>query len=584
LIGKIIFYVYTIYKVILLRCWLLKAMFISSQNVLDSSLMVDTKIDTIDTVDTIEVGLATSINFNATHLNPPNILTKNLMHHNPRDHDSEALIFAPTLTPTQPKRQVVSEQNLIQALKYLSSDEKKLVKKAFHFSDNAHLGQYRQSGEPYITHPLAVAEICSGWHLNAFSICAALLHDVIEDQDIDKKEIISEFGYEIYELVEGLTKLTHIEFANNEEALAANFNKLLASSGNDHHVLIIKIADRLHNMRTLGAVSNAKQKRIARETQQIYAPLAKRLGLNDTYNELEELSFKHSNPWRYQILANIVQNEQQAQQQFIDEVCLQVNQQLGFQNIEGRCAAFLKSPYMIYAKIQQQQQRHGYLRLRDAKDLFAFTVLVEEHLDCYRALGILHRLYKPKPGRFKDYIALPKRNGYKALHTTLLTKTGAHVGFQIRTLKMEKIAQSGVLAYEEWQEDAALPSMQDLLNSIHELRQQSNSAIDFLNHYKLDAQGHEIVVFDETATQMILAKTATALDFAYHKAYDLGHHAYLIYINSMPASFNQILRNGDVIRVITRQHIKPQKHWLNWVNTAKASTAIKQFLKLNGDI
>jgi GTP diphosphokinase / guanosine-3',5'-bis(diphosphate) 3'-diphosphatase len=499
-------------------------------------------------------------------------------------HDSEALIFAPTLTPTQPKRQVVSEQNLINALPYLNIDEKRMVKKAFHFSDNAHLGQYRQSGEPYITHPLAVAEICSSWHLNAFSICAALLHDVIEDQDVDKKDIIEAFGHEVYELVEGLTKLTHIEFANNEEALAANFNKLLASSGNDHHVLIIKIADRLHNMRTLGAVSNAKQKRIARETQQIYAPLAKRLGLNDTYNELEELSFKHSNPWRYQILANIVQTEQQAQQHFIDEVCQEVNQQLGFQNISGRCSAFLKSPYMIYAKIQQQQQRHGYLRLRDAKDLFAFTVLVDEYLDCYRALGILHRLYKPKPGRFKDYIALPKRNGYKALHTTLLTQTGAHVGFQIRTLKMQKIAQSGVLAYEEWQEDAALPSMQDLLNSIHELRHQSNSPVDFLNHYKLDSQSHEVIVFDETANQIILLKTATALDFAYHKAYDTGHHAYLIYVNGIPASFNQILKNGDVVRVITRQHIKPQKHWLKWVNTAKASAAIQQFLKLNGEL
>ncbi len=488
-------------------------------------------------------------------------------------------LFAPTMAPINAaKKQVISNQYLMHSLHYLNHDGRSMVRKAFLFAENVHLGQYRHSGEPYITHPLAVAEICSLWGQDANVICAALLHDVIEDQDVDQLEITELFGHSIYQLVEGLTKLTHIEFANNEEAMAANFDKLLRAGDKDHRVLIIKLADRLHNMRTLDAVPSNKKKRIARETHDLYGPLARRLGLHDTYLELENLSFKYLHPWRYHILSNNISQNIDTHAEFVRTTLQEVELSTEDKALPSTCVPVVQSPYILYEKIRQHQKKHGHVRFHQPKSFITFKILVDDSYDCYLALGILHHLYKPQPGRFKDYIALPKRNGYKALHTNLMTPSGMVVGFQIRTYRMEKIAQSGILALDEWELDDALPQPQALLHTLHTLREHVDNPCELLRSYKADIQSHEIMVFDEYARQISLARPATALDFAYHISHEDAHHTLSIEVNGIPVHFAYVLRNGDVIKLLHHLNSKPSNEWLNWVKTRLAKNAIAHFL------
>lgn len=490
-------------------------------------------------------------------------------------------LFLPTLKPQQLKKQIVLVYPLLQLINYLSGHEIAQVQRAFNFSEQTHLGQYRHSGEPYITHPLAVAEICAAWHLSCNAICAALLHDVIEDQNISKHTIIEQFNHEVYDLVEGLTKLTNIEFCNNEEALAANFNKLLQTSDKNHRVLLIKIADRLHNMRTLVAMPPKKQKRIAKETNDVYAPLAYRLGLYDTYHELKQLSFRFQYPWRFEIIEASLKAKTLEHQAFIDSTCQKINLVLQKNHVNAQCFGTIKQAFMIYEGMLKQQKRYDYIHFRDARDLFTFKILVEKKIDCYLAMGLLHSLFTFKPGSFKDYIALPKRNGYQALHTTLLDATGEFLTVHIRSQKMEKVAKIGLLAFEDEWLNGQEPALNYLIHSLLELRHQT-SLDEFMHQYKLDLQGNELVVFNEYAKPIILSKPSSVLDFAYAMSYDCGHHAVSCEVNHIPQSLSHPLKNGDFIKIHTSSTAKPSLQWLSWVKTSRAKSAIMYYLKLNG--
>jgi RelA/SpoT family (p)ppGpp synthetase len=504
--------------------------------------------------------------------------------------------FGPTYHPELPrKKQNIDVNPFLNSLSSFNNDDVNLIKKAFYFADRVHLGQYRQSGEPYITHPLAVAEICNSWKLGKFAICAALLHDVMEDQGITKNELIADFGIHIADLVEGLTKLTHIEFNSKEDERAANFERLLSSSVKDHKVLLVKIADRLHNMRTLGYMLPNKQKVIAKETQEIYAPFARLLGLHDAYNELQDLSFLYYSPWRYNIIKNAMQSQIMFANSFIEEICNGINDNLARNNIFGECKGHIKTPYIIYSKLKKRKQYHGNARFRDIQDLLSFEIIAGNKLDCYTILGVLHSMFKPKPGKFKDYIALPKSNGYSGLHTSLIDSSGRIINMQIRTKRMQKIAQSGVTAffeddeiedYENLENEAVDNYIHDstphyLLNALKELRSKTSNFKELLYYSKIDLSSDEIVVFDEGGNPVLIPRHSTALDFAYHVSYTIGSTTQYIEVNGLRSKLNHILRNGDLIKIKTNPNIKPKAEWLKIVKTSRAKMAIQHFLKLH---
>ncbi len=503
--------------------------------------------------------------------------------------------FAPTYHPEQPKKseniQISAFLSELQTVDKITLDEINFIKRVFYFADRIHLGQYRNSGEPYITHPLAVARICIAWRLDKDAICAALLHDVMEDQGVTKNELIAEFGLNIASLVEGLTKLTHIEFNSKEEEKAANFERLLSSSVKDHTVLLIKIADRLHNMRTLGYMLPEKQKMIAKETQEIYAPFAKCLGLHDAYNELQNLSFLYYCPWRYHIIQKALESQIEELNYFIKRITHKINTSLTKNNINGLCHGRMKMPHIVYEKLLKQKKYYANFKLKDMKDLFSFEIIVAQKLDCYKVIGLLHHAFKPKPGRFKDYIALPKSNGYRALHTTLIDNTGRSFHIQIRTKRMQKIAQLGITAYldiddeddDEINENTSNTNMLkkslSMLASLQELTNQAENSKELLHYTKINLSSDEIVVFDEIGNPILIPRCSTALDFAYHISYQIGNTTDSIEINGVQANFDQSLKNGDLIKLKTNINVLPKLSWLKIVKTSRAKIAIQHFFK-----
>ena len=494
--------------------------------------------------------------------------------------------FGPTANPELPrKNEIININHFLTSLHDFNQDDVNFIKKAFVFADKSHLGQYRQSGEPYITHPLAVAEICVAWKLGKFAICAAFLHDVMEDQDVGKNELIAEFGIEVADLVEGLTKLTNSEFNSKEDERAANFDRLLASSIKDHKVLLVKIADRLHNMRTLKYMKSTKQRIIAKETQEIYAPLAKRLGLHQAYNELQDLSFLYYYPWRYEILRKALDTQYESANDFIEKVCNNININLAKYNILATCQGYIKTPFIIYNKLRSKKQSYKGFRLKDMQDLLSFEIIVGQKIDCYTAMGVLHSIFKPKPGRFKDYISLPKRNGYRGLHTNLIDNHGYAFGVQIRTKRMQKIAESGIVAAFDDKEisennlDNSKPD--ELLNSLQELRNQANDFNELLHYSKIDLSSDEIVVFDVNGNPVLVPRYSTALDFAYHISYMVGNKTKSIEINGAKCSFNQPLKNGDLVKIKTSENVIVHKDWLKIVKTSRAKIAIQHYLRTN---
>ncbi|HEF4776008.1 TPA: bifunctional (p)ppGpp synthetase/guanosine-3',5'-bis(diphosphate) 3'-pyrophosphohydrolase [Burkholderia multivorans] len=490
-------------------------------------------------------------------------------------------LFGPTATPEQPRKHgVVSIANLTAALaEYLGPDEIKEVKAAFHFSDEAHLGQYRQSGEPYITHPVAVAEICAGWKLDAQAIMAALLHDVMEDQGVTKSELAERFGPKVAEFVDGLSKLDKMEFRSREEAQAENFRKMLLAMARDVRVILVKLADRLHNMRTLGAVPMEKRRRVARETLDIYAPIAHRLGLNNTYRELQDMSFANFNPHRYATLEKAVKAARGNRREVIGKILEAAQRAMADAKLDAEITGREKTIYSIYRKMRDKQ-----LSFSQVLDVYGFRVVVDSPLDCYTCIGALHALYKPVPGKFKDYIAIPKINGYQSLHTTLVGPFGAPIEFQVRTRKMHEIAEAGVAAHWLYKNGGAdLNDVQkrahQWLKSLLDIQSEAGDSSEFLEHVKIDLFPDAVYVFTPKSKIMALPRGATALDFAYSIHSDLGNQCVAVKINNELLPLRTELKSGDIVEVITAPYSKPNPAWLGFVRTGKARSAIRHYLK-----
>ncbi|TAM52467.1 MAG: bifunctional (p)ppGpp synthetase/guanosine-3',5'-bis(diphosphate) 3'-pyrophosphohydrolase [Paraburkholderia sp.] len=490
-------------------------------------------------------------------------------------------LFGPTATPEQPRRHdVVSIARLTSMLAgYLSPEEIKEVKAAFHFGDEAHLGQYRHSGEPYITHPVAVAETCAGWKLDAQSIMAALLHDVMEDQGVTKTELAERFGPKVAELVDGLSKLDKMEFRNREEAQAENFRKMLLAMARDVRVILVKLADRLHNMRTLGAVPSEKRRRVARETLDIYAPIAHRLGLNNTYRELQDLSFANFNPHRYATLEKAVKAARGNRREVVGKILESVQRAIADAQIEAEVTGREKTIFSIYKKMRDKQ-----LSFSQVLDVYGFRVVVGSALECYTCIGVLHALYKPVPGKFKDYIAIPKVNGYQSLHTTLVGPFGAPIEFQVRTRKMHEIAEAGVAAHWLYKNGGAdLNDVQkrahQWLKSLLDIQSEAGDSSEFLEHVKIDLFPDAVYVFTPKSKIMALPRGSTALDFAYSIHSDLGNQCVAVKINNELLPLRTELKSGDIVEVITAPYSKPNPAWLGFVRTGKARSAIRHYLK-----
>jgi guanosine-3',5'-bis(diphosphate) 3'-pyrophosphohydrolase len=462
---------------------------------------------------------------------------------------------------------------------YLKPKDVARLAEAYRFSEAAHAGQTRQSGDPYISHPLAVAEILADWHLDGQTLMAALLHDVTEDTSVTKDEISDTFGKPVAELVDGVSKLDKIEFQSAEVAQAENFRKMLLAMARDVRIILIKLADRLHNMRTLGAVPPAKRRRVARETMEIYAPIALRLGLNTLYHELQELAFSHLHPLRYQVLAKATKAARGNRREMIGRTLEQVKKKLADGGIEATVQGREKHVYSTYRKMIDK-----HLSFSEVHDIFGVRVIVKDVPSCYLALGALHALYKPIPGKFKDYIAIPKANGYQSIHTDLIGPHGVPVEVQVRTEPMHRLAESGVASHWMYKDDSdRLSELQkqthQWLQSLLEIQHQSGDPQEFLEHVKVDLFPDEVYVFTPKGKILSLPRGATAVDFAYAVHTDIGNRCVAAKVNGELVPLRTDLRNGDRVEIITASHAKPNPGWLQYVRTGKARSNIRHFLK-----
>jgi GTP pyrophosphokinase len=462
---------------------------------------------------------------------------------------------------------------------YLKPKDVARLAEAYRFSEAAHAGQTRQSGDPYISHPLAVAEILADWHLDGHTLMAALLHDVTEDTSVTKDEISDTFGRPVAELVDGVSKLDKIEFQSAEDAQAENFRKMLLAMARDVRVILIKLADRLHNMRTLGAVSASKRKRVARETMEIYAPIANRLGLNTLYHELQELSFSHLYPLRYRVLAKATKAARGNRREMISKTLESIKKRVAEAGLQAQVQGREKHVYSTYRKMIEK-----HLSFSEVHDIFGCRVVVKEVSDCYLALGVLHSLFKPIPGKFKDYIAIPKANGYQSIHTDLIGPYGVPVEVQIRTEQMHRLAESGVASHWMYKDDAdKLSELQKQthrwLQSLLEIQNQSGDPQEFLEHVKVDLFPDEVYVFTPKGRILSLPRGATAVDFAYAVHTDIGNRCVAAKVNGELVPLRTELRNGDRVEIITASHAKPNPGWLQYVRTGKARSNIRHFLK-----
>jgi GTP diphosphokinase / guanosine-3',5'-bis(diphosphate) 3'-diphosphatase len=462
---------------------------------------------------------------------------------------------------------------------YLKPKDVARLAEAYRFSEAAHAGQTRQSGDPYISHPLAVAEILADWHLDGQTLMAALLHDVTEDTSVTKDEISDTFGRPVADLVDGVSKLDRIEFQSAEDAQAENFRKMLLAMARDVRVMLIKLADRLHNMRTLGAVPPAKRRRVARETMEIYAPIANRLGLNTLYHELQELAFAHLYPVRYKVLAKATKAARGNRREMIGRTLEAIKKKLAESAISAQVFGREKHVYSTYRKMIEK-----HLSFSEVHDIFGCRVIVKDVASCYLALGALHALYKPIPGKFKDYIAIAKGNGYQSIHTDLIGPYGVPVEVQIRTEQMHRLAESGVASHWMYKDDAdKLSELQKQthrwLQSLLEIQHQSGDPQEFLEHVKVDLFPDEVYVFTPKGKILSLPRGATAVDFAYAVHTDIGNRCVAAKVNGELVPLRTELRNGDRVEIITASHAKPSAGWLQYVRTGKARSNIRHFLK-----
>ncbi len=480
---------------------------------------------------------------------------------------------------------VVDERFLISDLcdlisQYMDQNQVKEVYRAYLFGAQAHEGQLRISGEPYIYHPIAVARILASMHMDVKSIIASILHDVLEDTPATRKLIAKEFGEDVAHLVDGVSKLTHIKFKNKIEQQAENIQKVLLAMAKDIRVIMIKLADRLHNMRTLGALNPEKRRRIAQETLDIYIPIANRLGIYTIRHELENLVFKAIHPTRYRVLEHAVGKASGHRHELIDKINQALSSRLVETAIDAQIMSRKKHLFSVYNKMRDKR-----LPFNKILDVYAFRVLVDTVDDCYRVLGIVHNLFKPIPGRFKDYIAIPKSNGYQSLHTALYGPHGIPMEVQVRTQEMDKLAESGIAAHwlykspDEKGEVVAHARARDWLTGILEMQQSAGDSLEFLENVKVDLFHDEVYVYTPDGDIMKLPRNSTAVDFAYAVHTDIGNHCVAAKLDHSFAPLNTPLYSGQTVEIVTSPSSRPNAAWLNYVVTAKARSNIRNYLK-----
>jgi guanosine-3',5'-bis(diphosphate) 3'-pyrophosphohydrolase len=464
---------------------------------------------------------------------------------------------------------------------YLSTEQIQLVRRAYFYAEQAHTGQRRRSGEPYIIHPLAVANILANMRLDHQSLMASMLHDVIEDTGIPKTALAAQFGNVVTELVDGVSKLTHIKFESKEEQQAENFQKMVLAMAKDIRVMLVKLADRLHNLRTLGALRPDKRRRIGRETLDIYAPVAHRLGLNSVRVEMEELCFDAMYPMRSKLIRKAVTNARGNRKELVDKIAASLRNRLKEENLPSRVFGREKHMFSIYTKMKNQRKS-----LNDILDVYGFRIVVESVDMCYRILGAVHNLYKPIPGRFKDYIAIPKTNGYQSLHTSLIGISGVPIEIQIRTEEMDAMAKHGIASHWLYKSDTNTSTntsgsqrAQQWVQNLLELQKSAGSPIEFIEHVKVDLFPDEIYVFSPKGRIFELPKGSTPVDYAYAIHTDVGNACIACRIDRQLAPLSSKLQNGQTLQIVTAPGAQPNPAWLGFVVTGKARSNIRHFLK-----
>jgi len=462
---------------------------------------------------------------------------------------------------------------------YLPQEHVERVRRAYLIGAAAHDGQTRRSGEPYITHPLAVAGILAELRLDAESLCAAILHDTLEDTTLPRSALVSEFGQPVADLVDGVTKLEKIEFADRFEAAAESFRKMLLAMARDLRVILIKLADRLHNMRTIGAMAGESRRRIARETLDIYAPIAQRLGMNRIKSELQDLSFQALHPRRHAVIQKSIQNRPELKREAMATIEAALSHRLATEHLSHRLVGRVKSPYSVYTKMRGEHKT-----FEQVMDVFGFRVVVEQVMQCYHALGAVHSLYKPLDGRFRDFIAIPKANGYQSLHTVLFSPFSSPIEVQIRTEEMDQLAERGIAAhwmYKSGERSTSNAQMRanDWLSGLLESQRVAGSSMEFLENVKVDLFPDEVYLFTPKGDILALPRNATALDFAYAVHTDVGDHAVAARVDKKLVPLRTLLASGQSVEIITAPSAVPSPDWLEYVASSKARTAIRHYLK-----
>ena len=470
------------------------------------------------------------------------------------------------------------QQLLVSLSDYMPTSEQSVVIKAYEYGAKAHIDQIRLSGEPYICHPLSVAQILANMRMDNQTICAALLHDVIEDTDINLTDLENIFNKEIAILVDSVSKLDQITFNNRAEAQAETFRKMILAMVEDIRVIFIKLSDRLHNMRTLQYLPEPKRKLKAKETLDIYAPIANRLGINKIKNELEDLGIQHLFPYRYRVISKALKKSKGGQKRIVKKISSRILDAMTNENIEGEVIGREKQLYSIYKKMKIKKRS-----LKKVVDVYGFRIIVNNVNNCYQLLGTIHGLYKPMPGRFKDYIAIPRINGYQSLHTTLFGPNGLPLEIQIRTTEMNRLAESGVAAHWQYKavdKNTAIPHLRTRkwLQNIGE-REESMSSAEFLENVKVDLFPDKIYVFTPDGDIMPLPKGASIIDFAYAVHTDIGNQCVEAEIDRALVPLRTILQNGQTVKIITSKNANPNPNWINFAITAKALSSIQNYLK-----
>ena len=463
---------------------------------------------------------------------------------------------------------------------YLEPSQINLVKRAYFYAEQAHDGQKRRSGEAYITHPLAVADILAGMHMDHQSLMAAMLHDVIEDTGISKKAISGQFGEIVADLVDGVSKLTQIEFESHAEKQAENFQKMALAMANDLRVIMVKLADRLHNMRTLGAMPADKKRRIAKETLEIYAPIANRLGMNDVRLELQERGFFSMYPLRATRLQAALKTARGNRKELVEQIQTSLEKRLLRESINGLVLGREKHLFSIYEKMREKKKF-----FKEIMDVFAFRIIVDSVDTCYRVLGVVHNLYKPVAGEFRDYIAIPKTNGYQSLHTVLVGMHGVPIEVQIRTKEMDEMANSGIAAHFLYKSNsdetinASHNRARQWVQGLLEMQRHAGNSLEFIENVKIDLFPDEVYVFTPKGRIVELPTGSTPVDFAYAVHTDVGNTCVACRINERMAPLSQPLQSGQKVSIITAQGAQPNPTWLNFVISAKARSGIRHYLK-----